>query len=177
MRLAAGELLHIEYSYKYGGQDVEELAGAIGMEHMRCWSDAAYQCDVHLFRKQAATGPAAGPEGDGTSAGPAAKKQRVLSVLSHYEAQLCRYSPQGVASGLYAGSELTLALNPGSARPRASGPPLDWAEWQEVYNMWDTASLAMVPPGRHTDRPIKLRMPCAFYVGHMPAFSDILLSR
>lgn len=48
--------------------------------------------------------------------------------------------------------------------------------WEEVWKLWDTlTSEDMVVD--YSDHPIELRHPYIFYVGHIPAFCDILLSR
>ncbi|KAJ3250986.1 hypothetical protein HDU77_006197 [Chytriomyces hyalinus] len=50
-------------------------------------------------------------------------------------------------------------------------------EFEEIFKVWDTISLTMVPEGGHLEKPISLRHPFIFYVGHLPAFMDIQLSR
>ncbi|KAJ3333222.1 hypothetical protein HDU76_010380 [Blyttiomyces sp. JEL0837] len=50
-------------------------------------------------------------------------------------------------------------------------------EFEEIWKAWDTASLTMIPKGGHLYRPIALRHPYIFYLGHLPAFMDIQLSR
>jgi uncharacterized SAM-dependent methyltransferase len=47
--IAAGELVHVEYSHKYSRQDVAELAAAAGLVWMRAWSDSQQQYDLHMF--------------------------------------------------------------------------------------------------------------------------------
>lgn len=34
----------------------------------------------------------------------------------------------------------------------------------------------MIPPGHHCDRPLELRQPFIFYLGHLPAFADARLA-
>ncbi|KAJ3222740.1 hypothetical protein HDU81_009622, partial [Chytriomyces hyalinus] len=51
------------------------------------------------------------------------------------------------------------------------------AEFEEIFKVWDAISLTMIPEGGHLEKPISLRHPFIFYVGHLPAFMDIQLSR
>ncbi|KAJ3412755.1 hypothetical protein HDV05_000276 [Chytridiales sp. JEL 0842] len=50
-------------------------------------------------------------------------------------------------------------------------------EFEELWKLWDTVSLTMPPANNYLERPILLRHPYIFYVGHLPAFMDIQLSR
>lgn len=50
-------------------------------------------------------------------------------------------------------------------------------EWRELWAVWDTVTLGMVPRERLLTKPIELRNPCVFYLGHIPTFLDSILSR
>ncbi|KAJ2831926.1 hypothetical protein GGI24_001417 [Coemansia furcata] len=47
------------------------------------------------------------------------------------------------------------------------------AEWRHLWSAWDTLVLNIIPRQRLHERPIDLRHPFIFYVGHIPAFADI----
>lgn len=47
--VAAGELIHIEFSHKYSRQDVEALAQAAGLTWLTAWTDSKEQYDLHMF--------------------------------------------------------------------------------------------------------------------------------
>lgn len=49
--ILAGELIHIEYSYKYSKQEVDELAAAAGMKWVKAWTDSKQQYDLHLLSR------------------------------------------------------------------------------------------------------------------------------
>ncbi|KAJ3037093.1 hypothetical protein HK097_003606 [Rhizophlyctis rosea] len=49
------------------------------------------------------------------------------------------------------------------------------AEWNTLWKAWDTVTLSMIPS--YADQPISLRHPFIFYLGHIPAFLDIQVSR
>ncbi|KIJ24205.1 hypothetical protein M422DRAFT_111588, partial [Sphaerobolus stellatus SS14] len=50
-------------------------------------------------------------------------------------------------------------------------------DWQELWKSWDTITLGMIPQAMLHEKPIDLRHKCLFYLGHIPAFLDIHLSR
>ncbi|KAJ3116728.1 hypothetical protein HK100_000995, partial [Physocladia obscura] len=58
-------------------------------------------------------------------------------------------------------------------------------EFDEIFKVWqklnkknrDTISLTMIPKDGYLEKPISLRHPFIFYVGHLPAFMDIQISR
>lgn len=51
------------------------------------------------------------------------------------------------------------------------------AEWQQLWAVWDLITLKMIPESMLLQKPIDLRNPCIFYIGHIPTFLDIHLSR
>ncbi|KAI5795654.1 C-type lectin protein [Geopyxis carbonaria] len=65
-------------------------------------------------------------------------------------------------------------LNPNDYFPEKT-PKL--SEWQDLWASWDTVTLGMIPREQLTSKPIDLRNPCIFYLGHIPTFLDNLLTR
>jgi hypothetical protein len=51
------------------------------------------------------------------------------------------------------------------------------AEWSTLWTLWDNITLSMIPNGMLHTKPIDLRHKCLFYLGHIPAFLDIHLTR
>ncbi|BFZ56604.1 hypothetical protein PYCC9005_003651 [Savitreella phatthalungensis] len=51
------------------------------------------------------------------------------------------------------------------------------AEWEELWKIWDCITLKMIPDNMLLSKPIDLRNPCIFYIGHIPTFLDIHLAR
>jgi formylglycine-generating enzyme required for sulfatase activity len=47
----------------------------------------------------------------------------------------------------------------------------------ELWAAWDTVTLGMIPKDKLLTKPIDLRNPCIFYIGHIPAFLDVQISR
>ncbi|EGN98544.1 hypothetical protein SERLA73DRAFT_183605 [Serpula lacrymans var. lacrymans S7.3] len=50
-------------------------------------------------------------------------------------------------------------------------------DWQNLWSAWDFVTLQMIPPAMLFQKPIDLRHICLFYIGHIPTFLDIHLSR
>lgn len=50
-------------------------------------------------------------------------------------------------------------------------------EWAELWKAWDAITLGMIPQEMLHQKPIDLRHKCLFYLGHIPAFLDIHLTR
>ncbi|KAF8555742.1 hypothetical protein OG21DRAFT_823274 [Imleria badia] len=50
-------------------------------------------------------------------------------------------------------------------------------DWQDIWNAWDFVTLRMIPSSMLLEKPIDLRHICLFYLGHIPTFLDIHLSR
>ncbi|EJD05995.1 DUF323 domain-containing protein [Fomitiporia mediterranea MF3/22] len=54
-------------------------------------------------------------------------------------------------------------------------PTLD--DFRTIWKAWDTITIGMIPRSMLFTKPIDLRHICLFYLGHIPAFLDIHLSR
>ncbi|KAF2240140.1 hypothetical protein EV356DRAFT_438136 [Viridothelium virens] len=50
-------------------------------------------------------------------------------------------------------------------------------EWRNGWAAWDVVTQGMISKDELLSKPIKLRNACIFYVGHIPAFLDIQLTR
>ncbi|KAH7885435.1 hypothetical protein F5I97DRAFT_1811346 [Phlebopus sp. FC_14] len=50
-------------------------------------------------------------------------------------------------------------------------------DWEDMWSAWDFITLRMIPPSMLFQKPIDLRHICLFYLGHIPTFLDIHLSR
>jgi len=51
------------------------------------------------------------------------------------------------------------------------------AEWETIWSAWDMITMGMVSSDLLYEKPIDLRHICLFYLGHIPTFLDIHLSR
>jgi formylglycine-generating enzyme required for sulfatase activity len=50
-------------------------------------------------------------------------------------------------------------------------------EWKALWAAWDTVTRHMLPADEVMSKPIPLRNPCVFYLGHIPTFLDMHLAR
>lgn len=50
-------------------------------------------------------------------------------------------------------------------------------DWQALWTAWDAVTRGMLPTEELLDKPIKLRNACIFYIGHIPTFLDIQLTK
>ncbi|GAO19046.1 hypothetical protein UVI_02056430 [Ustilaginoidea virens] len=51
------------------------------------------------------------------------------------------------------------------------------ADWHSLWSAWDIVTKGMLPKQELTEKPIKLRNACIFYLGHIPTFLDIQLTK
>ncbi|KAK2067662.1 hypothetical protein P8C59_001377 [Phyllachora maydis] len=59
-----------------------------------------------------------------------------------------------------------------------AGSPLPALEdWEALWETWDTVSQRMMPDEELLAKPIKLRNACIFYLGHIPTFLDLQLTK
>ncbi|KAJ1943827.1 hypothetical protein GGF37_002475 [Kickxella alabastrina] len=144
-----GERIYIESSYKYGKEDFEILAQGSGLVHSAEWSDSRSYYSLNLFRKPRST---MSPRADVTAAkGPSSNFWG--SAEAHAQNPL--HLPPNV-----------MAREQPSTIPRKN-------EWEHLWSVWDTLSLHIIPRSKLIDRPIDLRHPFIFYLGHLSAFADI----
>ena len=59
----------------------------------------------------------------------------------------------------------------------AASPTPSLHEFEQLWAAWDLVTTAMIPYKELLSKPIKLRNCCLFYLGHIPTFLDIHLTR
>lgn len=59
----------------------------------------------------------------------------------------------------------------------AAHPVPSLQDWHDLWRAWDTVTLDMIPEEELLGKPIKLRNACIFYLGHIPTFMDIHLTK
>ena len=59
----------------------------------------------------------------------------------------------------------------------AAQPVPSLFEFEQLWAAWDVVTRYMIPEEELLSKPIKLRNCCLFYLGHIPAFLDIHLTR
>ncbi|KAF3911734.1 hypothetical protein AA313_de0205244 [Arthrobotrys entomopaga] len=85
----------------------------------------------------------------------------------------------GQLGGEYA---LHMLYNPATAislvgKSYAAAPLPSTQEWEELWKLWDLVTLRMVRKDQYLTKPIELRHPILFYLGHIPTFLDVQLTR
>ncbi|KAK3955448.1 C-type lectin protein [Pseudoneurospora amorphoporcata] len=75
---------------------------------------------------------------------------------------------------LLAKSRMAFSLIP-SVYARTALPTLD--DWEALWAAWDIVTRQMLPQEELLEKPIKLRNACIFYLGHIPTFLDIQLTK
>lgn len=50
-------------------------------------------------------------------------------------------------------------------------------DWKGLWDVWDVVTRGMIPDAELLEKPIKLRNACIFYLGHIPTFLDIQLTK
>ena len=71
-------------------------------------------------------------------------------------------------------SGLPLSLK---ASEYASSPVPTVHDWESLWEIWDAVTRDMLPKQELQEKPIKLRNACVFYLGHIPTFLDIQLTK
>ena len=59
----------------------------------------------------------------------------------------------------------------------AAQPVPTFEEFEQLWAAWDLVTRHMIPDQELLSKPIKLRNCCLFYLGHIPAFLDIYITR
>ncbi|KAJ2806654.1 hypothetical protein H4R21_000780 [Coemansia helicoidea] len=141
-----GERIFVEPSYKFSDSAAEVLGRRAGLELSAKWTDRQEYHMLNLFRKPRAAYapyPAADP--------------------IHFDAWS---APARCAAAL-------AELPPIATAPHQfpTLPTID--EWRQLWAVWDLLSCHVVPRDRLEERPIALRNPLIFYLGHISAFADI----
>ncbi|CAK5265600.1 unnamed protein product [Mycena citricolor] len=68
------------------------------------------------------------------------------------------------------------SYSPCAKKPETGNIPT-LGEWQNLWRAWDLVTLGMIPQEMLLQKPIDLRHKCLFYIGHIPTFLDMLLSK
>ena len=66
---------------------------------------------------------------------------------------------------------------PSLASEYAVRPVPSFQEFEQLWAIWDLVTRYMIPEQELHSKPINLRNCCIFYLGHIPAFLDIHLTR
>jgi hypothetical protein len=70
--------------------------------------------------------------------------------------------------------KMSFSVTP-SAYARTALPTME--DWEGLWATWDVITRDMLPPEELLEKPIKLRNACIFYLGHIPTFLDVQLTK
>ncbi|KAL0078760.1 hypothetical protein J3Q64DRAFT_1733305 [Phycomyces blakesleeanus] len=166
IELSKDELIHIEHSYKYSLKETTHILESAELNMLENWTDSKHQ-----YRLVVAECRPFSFGGD---------RNAIIHTLFPPE----NAYPQDVISCDTCndtGIDPSVASN---TLPNLVGP-LHWPEflpslyeWEQLWKSWDTVTaIIRNQPSMLHEKPIKFRHPCIFYLGHIPAFLDIQLSR
>ena len=66
---------------------------------------------------------------------------------------------------------------PLTTKDYAAQPVPSISEFEKLWSVWDAVTQKMIPQQEMLSKPIKLRNCCIFYLGHIPTFLDIQLTK
>ncbi|KAJ2783927.1 hypothetical protein H4R18_001410 [Coemansia javaensis] len=144
-----GERIYIETSYKFSDSAPEVLAQRTGLVLAAKWADPRDYYMLCAFRKPRALLVVAPP--------PAAASLDKWRVPADRARALAELPAPPVAPAQF-----------------PTIPPI--GEWRALWAAWDLLTLHVVRRDQLAARPIELRHPVIFYLGHIPAFADIHLA-
>ncbi|EIW71173.1 hypothetical protein TREMEDRAFT_42626 [Tremella mesenterica DSM 1558] len=127
--LDKGELLNIEWSYKYSHLEALQLFSQSNLRVINSWKAPESEYRLWLLERP--------------------NVHFNLDMIS-------KPDPNAVAVG--------------------KGVP-SWEDWNSLWKLWDHITLDMIPSDMLHTKPIDLRHICLFYLGHIPTFLDIHLTR
>jgi uncharacterized SAM-dependent methyltransferase/formylglycine-generating enzyme required for sulfatase activity len=163
IEIEEGELIHVESSYKYNEREALDIFDFAGLRVLNRWTDDEDHYDMWLVERP--------PFHFTSSRLMTGSRQDMEAGLSVAEANGIRGSWEFDADG-GAGSnaikEPTIQLSWGL-------PMLE--DWTTLWKAWNNVTLTMIPSSMLHEKPIDLRHICLFYIGHIPAFVDIMLAR
>jgi len=199
IEIQAGELIMIEKSYKYSADEAYQLFDQAGLRVIQKWSDSPDPVSpthtLYLVERAAfhfvrtAPWPLTGDHPVSSPAAlPVARKEGRSSwqlllqawdtvskfslFIDGYQLNSPDQSPNTHEKHTTIGSE---SLQDHLSKNRAGLPSM--ADWITLWKAWDTVTLEMIPRNMLHQKPIELRHACLFYLGHIPVFADIHLSR
>ncbi|OTB00076.1 hypothetical protein M426DRAFT_244532 [Hypoxylon sp. CI-4A] len=78
--------------------------------------------------------------------------------------------------GLHLLTKPSMSFSPNPSEYARSHIP-SLSDFEGLWDTWDTVTRRMLPNEELLDKPIKLRNACIFYLGHIPTFLDIQLTK
>lgn len=165
------ELIHVEHSYKYSLDEIESILTAADLNMVNYWTDSKQQYRLVLAENRPFMFER--------------NMKRIHALLFppkevfDQEPISCYHCNEGqfdLTRAIESDESATFDYALNKTWPIETLPSLH--EWQELWKSWDVVTQQMLNHRKMLfERPIALRHPFIFYLGHIPAFLDIQLSR
>ncbi|MBW0481182.1 hypothetical protein O181_020897, partial [Austropuccinia psidii MF-1] len=188
IRIEAGELLMIEKSCKFSTDEAYDMFHQAGLRVIQSWSDRPNTVGSEHVKKWMPTHTLYLLEKPSftfiQSARDLAQKidLPVLENLTHEpQCQVFhQFRETCVQDKSFSTQEQLNSINSheeNGIRANFIGNIPSISEWNALWRAWDNVTLGMVPRYMLHHKPIYLRHIFLFYLGHVPVFADIHLSR
>ncbi|KAI8093632.1 uncharacterized protein BX664DRAFT_295507 [Halteromyces radiatus] len=171
------ELIHVEHSYKYNLAEISHILNAAELDLVEQWMDpkelyrlVLAECrPFHFERDNQGTVATLFPYDSQQTDDERLNCATCDTGASKQQVQQAQDDQQPNLPG-------TLVNITGTNRWPQAVPSLH--EWEQLWTCWDVVTRTMIDHKTMLfERPIALRHPFLFYLGHIPAFLDIMLSR
>ncbi|RCI06706.1 hypothetical protein CU098_013766, partial [Rhizopus stolonifer] len=166
IKVQKDELIHVEHSYKYSLGEIESILAAADLNLLNYWLDSKDQYRLAMAQNRPFNFERNMKQvHDVLYPSPSLFEQEPIACYHCNEGQL----------------ELTESQDKGGHGKNTCWPTQvlpSLHEWQELWKSWDLVTQHMLDHKTMLfERPIALRHPFIFYLGHIPGFLDIQLSR
>ncbi|KAI8371082.1 hypothetical protein BD560DRAFT_351656 [Blakeslea trispora] len=163
IKVQKDELIHVEHSYKYSLGEIESILAAADLNLLNYWLDSKDQYRLVMAQNR--------PFSFGRNLEQVNAVLYPSRALFDQEPIACYHCNEGQFEHAEAQDEQEKDAH----WPSHVLPSLH--EWQELWKSWDLVTQHMVDHKKMLfERPIALRHPFIFYLGHIPGFLDIQLS-
>ncbi|KAJ1654160.1 hypothetical protein IWQ61_005856 [Dispira simplex] len=149
--LRRGELLHVEFSHKFRPDDIHAIAARAHLSVTHLWDHPQGVYNMYIL----------------------CRPGFIFSRYTTLESTML-----GTHTNDKDSSHKNDVLTQDDHEPQriyTTVPTL--SEWDALWTAWNTVSLDMIPPAQLYTKPIGIRHPFVFYLGHIPAFLDRKLSQ
>ncbi|WVQ98171.1 hypothetical protein IAU59_005293 [Kwoniella sp. CBS 9459] len=164
VKLEKDELLNIEWSYKYSYGEALELFDRADLRIVNTWKAPSSEYRLWLLER------------------PLVKFDNLLvgtakSNNSNEQSQSGESGQMSETMTLEPEAKVDVQADDAKAIGRTHKGVPSWEEWLDLWKFWDHITLEMIPKEMLHKKPIDLRHICLFYLGHIPTFLDIHLTR
>ncbi|KAA1112947.1 hypothetical protein PGT21_016348 [Puccinia graminis f. sp. tritici] len=198
IQIKADELILVERSYKFSPDDAYRLFDQAGLRVIQKWSDSPdpvapthtlyliERAAFHFFRT--APWPSMGDLPLSPADRPVIHKEASSNwqLLVQIWDTMSKHSlPIRMSDGhqhkspnipFYSERKNSSIVSADLSSATSGGLP-SMSDWITLWKAWDTVTIEMIPRNMLHKKPIDLRHACFFYLGHIPVFADIHLSR